>query len=88
MADVERRTKRYPTDLTDAEWAMIQPLLLKAPRQGRRPGVDMRKVLNAIRYTARSGGGRRMLRIHCGPAGTLGSLNDRRRLRESLSRPS
>lgn len=67
MADVERKTKRYPADLTDAEWAVIQPLLPKAPKRGRKPGVDMREVLNAIRCMARSGGGWRMLPIHFGP---------------------
>lgn len=71
MADVERKTKRYPTDLTDAEWAVIQPLLAKPPKRGRKPGVDMREVLNAIRYMARSGGGWRMLPIHFGPWQTI-----------------
>jgi putative transposase len=71
MADVERKTKRYPTDLTDAEWAAIQPLLPKAPNRGRKPGVDMREVLNAIRCMARSGGGWRMLPIHFGPWQTI-----------------
>lgn len=71
MADVERKTKRYPTDLTDAEWAVIQPLLPKPPKRGRKPGVDMREVLNAIRYMARSGGGWRMLPIHFGPWQTI-----------------
>ncbi len=71
MADVERKTKRYPTDLTDAEWMVIQPLLPKPPKHGRRPGVDMREVLNAIRYMARSGGGWRMLPIHFGPWQTI-----------------
>ncbi|WP_430765267.1 transposase, partial [Rhodothalassium salexigens] len=27
MAEIERKTKRYPTDLTDEEWARIEPLL-------------------------------------------------------------
>lgn len=61
MAEIERRTKRYPSDLTDAEWARIAPLLPLPPRRGRKPGVDLREVVNAIRYMARSGGGWRML---------------------------
>ncbi len=52
MAKIDRRTKRYPSDLTDAEWERIAPLL---------PSVDRREFLNAIRYMARSGGGWRML---------------------------
>jgi len=27
MAEIERKTKRYPTDLTDEEWARVAPLL-------------------------------------------------------------
>lgn len=61
MARIERRTKRYPSDLTDAEWERIAPLLPKVARLGRKPSVDRREILNAIRYMARSGGGWRML---------------------------
>ena len=61
------RGRRYPTDLTDAEWEQVRPLLPKPPRRGRPPGVDLREVLNAIRYMARSGGGWRMLPVHFGP---------------------
>lgn len=61
MAKIERRTKRYPSDLTDAEWERIAPLLPKVAKRGRKPSVDRREILNAIRYMARSGGGWRML---------------------------
>jgi putative transposase len=61
MAKIERRTKRYPSDLTDAEWERVAPLLPKVARRGRKPSVDRREILNAIRYMARSGGGWRML---------------------------
>ena len=27
MAEIEKKTKRYPTDLTDEEWARIEPFL-------------------------------------------------------------
>lgn len=55
----ERR--RYPTDLTDPEWEQIRPLLPTPAKLGRKPGVDLREVLNAIRYLARAGCGWRML---------------------------
>jgi transposase len=58
MADLEKRAKRYPTDLTDAEWEIVGPFL---PERGRKPRTDLREVLNALRYLARSGGGWRML---------------------------
>jgi len=61
MAEIERKAKRYPTDLTDEEWARIEPLLPKPAKTGRQRQVDLREVLNAIRYMARSGGGWRML---------------------------
>ena len=56
MADIARKTKRYPTDLTDKEWIRIEPLMPKPPRRGRKVSVDLREMLNAIRDMARSGG--------------------------------
>ena len=61
MAKIEKKTKRYPSDLTDEEWARIEPFLPRASKAGRPIEVDLREVLNAIRYMARSGGGWRML---------------------------
>jgi transposase len=56
-----RELKRYPSDLTDDEWAVIAPLMPAASRIGRPRGVDLREVINAIRYLARSGCEWRML---------------------------
>jgi hypothetical protein len=39
---------RYPSDLTDAEWALAGPLIGPAKRGGRRRSVAEREVLNAI----------------------------------------
>jgi putative transposase len=61
MADIEKRTKRYPTDLTDEEWERMMPFLPTPAKKGRKPGVDLREVLNAIRYIARAGCSWRML---------------------------
>jgi transposase len=61
MAKFEKRAKRYPSDLTDEEWERIEPLLPKPPRRGRKARVELRTILDAIRYVARSGGGWRML---------------------------
>jgi putative transposase len=50
--------KPYPTDLTDEEWAFLEPVLL-AYEDRVRPGpertVDLREVVNAIRYLNRTG---------------------------------
>lgn len=61
MAGIEKKTKRYPSDLTDEEWARMRSLMPERGRKGRRPGVDLREVLNAIRYIVRSGCSWRML---------------------------
>ena len=70
MAEIEKKTKRYPTDLTDEEWARIEPFLPGAAKSGRPARTDLREVLNAIRYLARSYGGWRMLPKDFPPAST------------------
>jgi putative transposase len=71
MAVIARKTKRYPSDLTDEEWGRIKPLLPKPPKRGRKLTVDLREILNAIRYMARSAGGWRMLPTDFGPWQTV-----------------
>ncbi len=52
---------RYPSDTTDAEWAIPAPFVPPA-RQGGRPGTtDMREVINAMLYIAASGCAWRLL---------------------------
>ncbi|MGB7974671.1 MAG: transposase [Roseiarcus sp.] len=51
------KTKRYPSDSIDEQWARIEPFLPRASKAGRPVEVELREVLNAIRYRARSGGG-------------------------------
>ena len=45
--------RRYPTDLTDAQWELVRPYVYAAT--GRRPSVDRREVVNAILYLLRTG---------------------------------
>ena len=52
--------KPYPSDLTDEQWALIEPLI-PVYEVGRPREVDMREVLNAILYPNRSGCQRDML---------------------------
>jgi transposase len=66
MAQIAKKTKRYPSDLTDEEWAQIAPLMPAPGRRGRPREVDFREVINAVRYLVRSGCGWRMLPIHFG----------------------
>jgi len=55
MADIARKIKRYPTDLTDEEWGRIEPLMPKPPKRGWKIRVDLREMLNAIRGYAIEG---------------------------------
>jgi putative transposase len=45
----------YPSDLTDQQWALIEPHLPPAPTGGRPRSTDMRDVLDAILYILRTG---------------------------------
>jgi putative transposase len=47
--------KAYKTDLTDEQWALIEPLLPPALHGGRHREVDLREVLNTILYQAKTG---------------------------------
>ena len=45
-----RAGMRYESDLTDEEWALVDPLIPPAKRGGRKREVNVREVLNAIFY--------------------------------------
>lgn len=45
----------YVTDLSDAEWAILAPLLTPTTRRGRPRKHDLRQVLNAVLYILRGG---------------------------------
>lgn len=47
--------KNYPTDLTDSEWAIIEPLLPSPKSKGRSRTTDLRQVINAILYLLHEG---------------------------------
>jgi transposase len=47
--------QRYPSDLSDAEWALIAGMIPPARTGGRSRKTDMREVLNAILYVLRTG---------------------------------
>ena len=54
-------TQRYATDLSDAEWTLIEPLLPFPPRTGRPRLHAWRTLLDAILYQLRTGGAWRLL---------------------------
>ena len=67
MVRISRKTKRYPSDLTDDEWERIAPLMPGPSRRGRKRRTDFREIINALRYLVRSGCGWEMLPVHFGP---------------------
>ena len=50
-----RHRRRYASDLTDREWALIVPFMPAAKRIGRPRTTDLREVMNAILYIASTG---------------------------------
>src|SRR5438874_1444154 len=47
--------KRYPTDLTDQQWAVLAPLIPPARSGGRPRTLDLREVLNTLLHQQRAG---------------------------------
>lgn len=45
----------YPTDLTDQQWALLEPLIPPQTGPGRPRKIDLRQVINALLYMARTG---------------------------------
>jgi putative transposase len=54
-AGQSRALPRYPSDLSDQEWAILEPLLPPAKPDGRPRTTDLREVLNALLYLDRTG---------------------------------
>jgi transposase len=52
---------RYPSDLSDTEWKLIEPHIPGLAKLGRPPKYAKREIINAIFYLTRSGCGWRMM---------------------------
>lgn len=61
VAERPQSGKRYASDCTDKEWAIIAPKLAQPAGAGRKRTVDLRAVVNAIFYRTRTGCQWRML---------------------------
>ena len=59
--EARRRSRRYPSDLTDAEWQRIQDMVPPEVGGGRHRDTEMRAVVDGILYLLRSGCAWRML---------------------------
>lgn len=53
--------KSYPSDVTDIEWLILEPLIPPEKPGGRHRQVNMREIVNAIFYILRGGNSWRML---------------------------
>jgi transposase len=69
--DITPPRRRYPSDLTQPEWAQVQRFI-PAPKPGGRPAVhDRREIVNALLYVARTGCRWRALPHDLPPWGTV-----------------
>jgi transposase len=51
----DRSRLRYPSDLTDEEWALVEPLIAPAKRGGAKRTVKVREVVNGLMYILSTG---------------------------------
>ena len=51
----DRNKLRYPSDLTDEEWALIEPEIPPAKRGGGKRTVNLREVVNGLMYVLSTG---------------------------------
>ena len=51
----DREDLRYPSDLTDEEWALVAPLIPPAKRGGNKRTVNIREVVNGLMYVLGTG---------------------------------
>jgi transposase len=70
-AQHSRKALRYQTDLTDAEWSVIEPYLPPARGMGRPRVWPMREIVNGIFYVMRAGCPWRLLPSDLPPWGTI-----------------
>lgn len=54
-ARYDRSQLRYPSNLTDTEWAVIEPLIPPAKRGSNKRRVDMREIVNGLMYVLSTG---------------------------------
>jgi transposase len=66
-AEHNRDDLRYPSNLTDAEWQILAPLLTPPAKTGRHRSWQMRELINSIFFVLRGGGPWRMLPEHFPP---------------------
>jgi len=66
-----RDALRYPSDLTDEEWAVLQPLFPPPKRGGRPRTIDEREIMNGLLYILSTGCQWRQIPKDLPPRGTI-----------------
>jgi transposase len=77
---------RYPSDLTDEEWELIEPLIAPAKRGGRKREVNVREVMNGVMYVLSTGCQWRAMPKNLPPRSTVFSYLDLWRYDGTLER--
>jgi transposase len=80
------RTHHYPSDVTDEQWALIEPHIPPAPLGGRPRKTDVRDVLDAVCYILRTGCQWRYLPVDFPPKSTVWRYFDQWRRDGTLDR--
>src|SRR5262252_6127607 len=83
---------RYPSDLTDDEWAHVEPLIPPAKPGGGKRRTEMRAVMNGVMYILSTGCQWRYLPKDFPPRSTVHNYFDRNRdplavLRRGVGKP-
>ncbi len=71
VVGMQERPRRYPSDTSDAQWVVIEPLLPPLARRGRPVAHARRDVLDAILYVVRTGCAWRALPVDFPPWQTV-----------------
>jgi putative transposase len=67
----------YSTDLTDAQWRLLEPILGRGGSRGPQPALDRRHIVNAVLYQAKTGCQWRMLPAEFGAWNTIWKTRSR-----------
>jgi transposase len=67
----DRSRLRYPSDLTDPEWALVAPLIPPAKRGGNKRSVNLREIINGLMYVLSAGCQWRAIPKDLSPRSTL-----------------
>ena len=71
-----RQGLRYASNMTDAEWSLVEPFMPKANPIGRPREIDLRAVVDAILYMASTGCQRRQISKDFPPYSTVHKMTD------------